>query len=62
MRDPETQATIAKRKEELRKWAEKNLSKRRNFRHRRKRYHVIQELRSTAKKVCVNPKCCRQRC
>ena len=25
MRDPETQATIAKRKEELRKWAEKNL-------------------------------------
>ena len=27
MRDPETQATIAKRKEELRKWAEKNLSK-----------------------------------
>ena len=27
MRDPETQATIAKRKEELRKWAEKNLPK-----------------------------------
>jgi hypothetical protein len=27
MRDPETQATIAKRKEELRKWAEKNLHK-----------------------------------
>ena len=25
MRDPETQATIAKRKEELRRWAEKNL-------------------------------------
>tara|TARA_B100000945_G_scaffold195537_1_gene157191 strand:+ start:5922 stop:6764 length:843 start_codon:yes stop_codon:yes gene_type:complete len=27
MRDPETQATIAKRKEELRRWAEKNLPK-----------------------------------
>lgn len=27
MRDPETQATIAKRKEELRKWAEKNMPK-----------------------------------
>ena len=27
MRDPQTQATIAKRKEELRKWAEKNLPK-----------------------------------
>ena len=27
MRDPETQATLAKRKEELRKWAEKNLPK-----------------------------------
>ena len=27
LRDPETQATIAKRKEELRKWAEKNLPK-----------------------------------
>ena len=27
MRDPETQATIAKRKEELRRWAEKNMPK-----------------------------------
>ena len=27
MRDPQTQATIAKRKEELRRWAEKNLPK-----------------------------------
>ena len=27
MRDPQTQATIAKRKEELRKWAEKNMPK-----------------------------------